>query len=652
MFYTSGSSGTPNGVLLKHEGLQNWAEGSIASLYYLGLEIVLQQTTPVFDISLEQVFIALFYGGTLCIVPREHHTDAEADCKIIEEYRVTFTIATPTEMTGWLQHRKRQMPKANDNWKRAFCEGEDLTEQVVKLAAEDHCNFELPLPKGVQGEIYLGGAGIAIKYHNREELTAAKFVHNPFATDDDKLHGWTTLHRAGDVGRWRREDGMLMIEGRIDTQVKLRGARIDLAEIEQAILASNETVVEAVVPVRKPSSSKTTLLVSHVVLDPSCLNPGERIRAIQSRLSERLPLYMCPAAILQLDRVPLASAGKLDRILVSKLRLPEYDNKSFGNDGRPDEVLSSIEIRLRDIWAAVVGLRYSFTSETSFFHAGGSSLLLLDLKNRIQEAFDIDMPLLRMFEFSTLNLMAHWIDRGTQEEPYQAVIIDWAEETALPSSLLDAYRNYDSQKGQALDNWKIPRGVVVLTGATGQLGKALLELLVASSSIQHVHCVGVRTPSKLKLDVNENKISVYKGDMNLPRLGLSKDGAATIFSQIDLIIHNSTDMSYLKTYATLRATNLQSTKELAYMLVQYGKIEKASFHFVSTISVGNLLTLVQTLPTTQEQVKFSLTLPPWPDAFLQTACLPQMFTSKPMGTSVRSGRVKYSWRSSVNKCQG
>ncbi|CAH0038987.1 unnamed protein product, partial [Clonostachys rhizophaga] len=688
MFYTSGSSGTPKGVLLKHESLRNWAEGSIASLYDLGPEIVLQQTTPVFDISLEQVFIALCYGGTLCIVPREHRADAEAVCKIIEEYGVTFTIATPTEMTGWLQHRKRQMPKANDNWKRAFCEGEDLTEYLVKLASQDHSNFELyniygpteatktvtgmripldcqiagpvaagfphpncsvyvvdsqlrPVPKGVQGEVYLGGAGIAIKYHNREKLTAAKFVSNPFATDDDKLHGWTTLHRTGDVGRWRREDGMLMIEGRIDTQVKLRGARIDLAEIEQAILASDEAVVEAVVSVRKPSSSKTTLLVSHVVLDPSCLDPGERIRAIQSRLGERLPLYMCPAVILQLDRVPLTSAGKLDRILISKLTLPEYDHKSFRDDRRPDEVLSSTEIRLRDIWAAVVGLRYNITSETSFFHAGGSSLLLLDLKNRIQEAFGIDMPLLRMFEFSTLNLMAHWIDRGTQEEPYQADIIDWAEETALPSSLLDAYRDYDSNKGQALDNLKNPRRVVVLTGATGQLGKALLELLVASSSIQHVHCVGVRTPSKLKLDVNENKISVYKGDMNLPRLGLSKDEAATIFSQTDLIIHNSADMSYLKTYATLRATNLQSTKELAYMLVQYGKIEKASFHFVSTISVGNLLTLAQNVPNDAGtgQVQFNPTS--------MAGCLPPNTMSSTHVYKQAYGYICTKWASEV-----
>ena len=636
ILYTSGSSGIPKGIELKHEGLRNWAE-PLSQLYGLGSEVVLQQTSSTFDLSLVQIFTALCHGGSLCLISLQHRGDAQAISNIMASQGVTFTCATPSEYAAWLAYGKQGLYNSVA-WRTAFCAGEQvpvsLTEQLASLAKTDLAFYNLygpteaslaatgmrvpldiscgpiaagrplpnysvyvvdeqlrSLPVGVQGEVYIGGAGVAKGYLNKPELTAARFISNTFSTAEDEAKGWTTMHRTGDLGRWR-EDGTLLIEGRIsgDTQVKLRGLRIDLAEIEHAIMnVSGGTLSEAVVSVHgnPTSSDKPGFLVAHVVFGRDEGSMEHHIGTIQSRLSNKLPQYMCPALIIPLDRIPTTNSGKVDRKAVAALPFPS-ENGGPVDDG-DHAALTDTEMRLRSIWAQILTLNHrKVTAETDFFHVGGSSLLLLNLQARIREVFTINMPLIRMFESSTLGAMAHRIEHGMQHE-VAAEAIDWDKETALSPTLL----NLASQPSPPLPKEAPTKpSVVILTGATGQLGQALLASLVADPHIKHIHCIGVRNAQHRQTQppFPNPKITLHEGDLVLPRLGLSAPTAAAIFTSADAIIHNAADMSYLKTYASLRAANLQSTKELVNLTAAAALSKKPTipFHYISTVSVGNI----------------------------------------------------------------
>ena len=635
IFYTSGSSGAPKGIMLKHEGLCNWTE-PLARSFNLEREVVLQQTSPTFDLSLIQVFTALCFGGSLCLIPQQQRGDAEVISKIVANQGVTCTCATPSEYATWLHYGKRDL-HSSAAWKTALCVGEPVPFSLVKhfaslgrtdlmvynaygptetsftcTATQVSLNMSCgpvaagrplpnyfvyvvddqlrPVPIGIQGEIYIGGLGVGLGYLNQPELTSARFVPNVLDKPKDDDWGWKTMHRTGDLGRWLG-DGQLLVEGRIDTQVKLRGLRIDLAEVEYAILdVADGELCEAVVSVRRSSLDEPEVLVAHIVFAQADSN-RQYLGLIQSRLSKRLPKYMCPAAFVSIDKMPTTISGKLDRRLVAELPLLP-DESRLGDGEEKDQVvtLTDTEMRLKKIWEEILGLQRTITVQKDFFHVGGSSLLLLNLKTRIRETFNCDMPLVRMFESSTLGAMAYQIDHGLSYS-VEADAIDWGRETALSPELSDlSIMTAHSSTYKSPDRNAKPK-VVVLTGATGQLGGALLDTLVKEPLIDHVHCIGVRNtrerPGMAALE--KAKVTMHEGELSLPDLGLSEDAAAAVFGAVDAVVHNGADMSYLKTYSSLRAANLQSTKDLVKMIARYRGRVSVPIHYVSTVSVGNIV---------------------------------------------------------------
>ena len=635
ILYTSGSSGTPKGIMLKHEGLRNWTE-PIARSFNLEREVVLQQTSPNFDLSLIQVFTALCFGGSLCLVSRQQRGDAEAISKIIADQGVTFTCATPSEYASWLHYGKQNL-QSSTAWKTAFCAGEpvpsSLVERFASLGRTDLSIYNLygptetsltctathvslntscgpvaagrplpnysvyvvddqlrPVPVGMQGEIYISGPGVGLGYLNQPELTSARFVPNEVEKQNGEIWSWKTMHRTGDLGRWL-EDGQLLVEGRIDTQVKLRGLRIDLAEIEHAILdTANGELCEAVVSVRRSSIDEPEFLVAHIVYAQTA-DDRQELGLIHSRLREKLPRYMCPATFVSLDKMPMTISGKHDRRLIAELPLPSAGNRLGDGDENPQVItLTDTETRLKEIWEEILGLRRNITTQTDFFHVGGSSLLLLTLKTRIRETFNCDMSLVCMFESSSLGAMANQIDHGFLSD-IEADAIDWDKETALPPDLLDLDIKTAHSSTHPPSKRNARPKVVVLTGATGQLGRALLDALIAEPHIDHVHCIGVRNVQD-RLEVaalDKNKVTMHEGDLVLPDLGLSGEDAAAVFGVADVVIHNGADMSYLKTYASLRTANLQSTKDLVKMIARHRGQGSVPFHYVSTVSVGNVV---------------------------------------------------------------
>ena len=185
-------------------------------------------------------------------------------------------------------------------------------------------NLQL-VPIGFPGEIVVGGVGVAIGYLDNEELNKSTFVPEFYATDEYKHNGWTTMYRTGDRGRWLN-DGSIIIEGRIadDTQIKLRGLRIDVGDVEQIMLkTANDSLAEVVVSVRTSNTNGSQFLVAHVVFLPAfpTAERGSFLQQLPSRL--QLLQYMCPAIVIALDRLPPMVSAKLDRRTVSALPIPQ-----------------------------------------------------------------------------------------------------------------------------------------------------------------------------------------------------------------------------------------------------------------------------------------------------------------------------------------
>jgi acyl-coenzyme A synthetase/AMP-(fatty) acid ligase/acyl carrier protein len=266
-----------------------------------------------------------------------------------------------------------------------------------------------PVPIGVPGELYVGGAGVARGYLNRPELTAARFVDNPFASG--------RLYRTGDRVRWMA-DGTLEYLGRLDEQVKIRGFRIELGEIEVR-LAEHPDVREAVVLAREdvPGDRRLVAYVAGAV----------EADALRTHMRQSLPEYMVPSAFMVLDRLPLTANGKVDRKALPAPELASAEDRYVAPRTPSEEVLAGI-------WAEVLGVERVGVEE-SFFDLGGHSLLAARVMSRVREMFDVELPLRALFEGPTVAEMAGAVDAAQEEMDAQLAQVD-PEEMAQLLALL------------------------------------------------------------------------------------------------------------------------------------------------------------------------------------------------------------------------
>jgi acyl carrier protein len=254
-----------------------------------------------------------------------------------------------------------------------------------------------PVPEGVAGELYIGGAGVARGYMKRAELTAERFVVDPFAEE-----GGVRMYRTGDLGRWLA-DGDIEFLGRNDDQVKIRGYRIELGEIEAKLL-EHAGVREAVVVAREDQPGEKRLMAYYTCAESS--GQGERgerkevgAEVLRAHLSARLPEYMVPAAYVQLQSLPLTANGKVDR-----RALPAPDTDAYGV--REYEVpVGETETKLAEIWAELLKVE-RVGRHDNFFDLGGHSLLAIKLVLRIQQNVGIKIDLWEVFEFTHLSELA------------------------------------------------------------------------------------------------------------------------------------------------------------------------------------------------------------------------------------------------------
>ncbi|KAH9905503.1 hypothetical protein F4778DRAFT_803016 [Xylariomycetidae sp. FL2044] len=450
----------------------------------------------------------------------------------------------------------------------------------------DH-NLEL-LPQGASGEIVIGGPSVADGYINHEKLGESKFIGNDY-TNDGRI-----VYRTGDVGQLQ-SDGSLVFLGRIagDTMVKLRGQRVDLQEIENSIVMAAEGAIEkAVVSIR---SNQT--LVAHVQFskedqvdeddeddDDDDNEALQKAFLRQLRFVLPLPLFMIPSLFVPLAEMPTNAHGKTDRNAVSQLALPQA---SAGKESRAEDKLTDTETKLLQIWKEVVThpeaetkskdvvSAIEVTSMTTFFELGGNSLLLVKLQMLISIRFNVKVSLMDLLGALSLGAMAAAVEAGSAAD-----VVDWVQETQLQANELEDLAAIQDVSSKQPRNGRALR--VLITGATGFLGRSLMRALVDSDKVSEVHSVAVR--SEQQATSKDDKVHVYRGDLSEPCLGLSEADFDNLSSAVDVIIHAGAARSVSDTYPQLRGANFESTKTLVHLAAR----QQIQIHFISSGSVATL----------------------------------------------------------------
>jgi amino acid adenylation domain-containing protein len=450
VIYTSGSTGRPKGVVVSHANVLRLFTAAAESGIGFGSEDVWSLFhSYAFDFSVWEMWGALLHGGSLVVVPREVSRAPEVFHELLVRERVTVLNQTPSAFRVLIQADRLSPRSAELALRLVVFGGEALdpadlrpwierhgdgrprlvnmygiTETTVHvtfrpLTSEDTARAVgnpigralpdlrirladrglRPVPIGIPGELCVGGAGLALGYLNRPELTAGRFIPDPFSESPG-----ARLYRSGDLARLL-PDGGLGYLGRIDQQVKIRGYRIEPGEIE-AVLAAHPGVREAVVLPSGEASSAVQLLAFWV---PAAGPEGPEVAAAELRrhLRSELPDYMVPAAFTRVAALPLTPNGKVDRRALAALRAaPE--------EAAPAAPLTPTEEILAGLWADVLG-GGSPRPEDSFFDLGGHSLLSTQVLSRVRDAFGVELPLKALFEDPGLGAFAARIDAARRE---------------------------------------------------------------------------------------------------------------------------------------------------------------------------------------------------------------------------------------------
>jgi len=497
VIYTSGSTGIPKGVMVEHRSVVNlctWFNGE----YELAKNRnVIQSTTFSFDVAMEEIISTMINGACLFIPEKEEILDKHKFRAFIKRNRINIAQFVPVTLREFLadtdkidtlnivitagealdEHLKEQILQKGYTLYNNYGPSEttvdvlstQCTDQKVTIGkpiSNTQC-FILdkrlnPLPVGVPGELYVGGDGLARGYLGRPELTAEKFIPDPFCDDPN-----ARLYRTGDLVRYL-SDGNIEFLGRVDYQMKIRGFRIEPGEIEEAI--RQQPHIRETVVIAREDQPGIKRLVAYVVLHrKSSLS----MNGLRSFLKEKLPNYMVPSAFVVLDSLPLMPNGKVDR-----KSLPAADV------GRPDlegsfvTPRTPLEETLAGIWCEILGLKEVGIND-DFFELGGHSLLATQVMSRVKNALHVEIPLRRLFETPTIAGLADEIGKNfSAGERHLAPIAPASREGGLPLSFAQERMWFFDQLKPGSSTYNM-RLTLRLTGDInmGSLEQSLSEIL-------------------------------------------------------------------------------------------------------------------------------------------------------------------------------
>ncbi|MFL5357439.1 amino acid adenylation domain-containing protein [Archangium sp.] len=438
VIFTSGSTGRPKGVLVQHRGVVNHCTAVVRAFELRAEDRFLQFFSLSFDGSVEELFPTWFSGAAVVLMPWHVPDSLAAFTQLLERQRVTVAEVPTAWWHVWSDALARGeavlpeslrlvavageavQPRALAQWngavgeRVAWCNTYGPTEATVtttlygprgrERAREERLppigtpidnvrvyvlDGELaPVPVGVPGDLYIGGAGVTRGYAHRPELTAERFIPNPFGTS-----GGERLYRTGDRAKWLR-DGSLEFCGRLDHQVKIRGFRIELGEVEAAVSACPR--VRQAVVVDRYDARGERYLAAYVV--PEAEEPRPTPASLRALLEQRLPAYMVPARFVIVDGLALNANGKVDR---KALPAPET--------GMPEEGYtaprSTLEVMLARIWEDVLGVQ-AVGVDDNFFEIGGHSLLMMRVLARMERELGRTLPLSALLQHPTVAQLA------------------------------------------------------------------------------------------------------------------------------------------------------------------------------------------------------------------------------------------------------
>ncbi|KJJ40983.1 diguanylate cyclase [Bacillus subtilis] len=432
IIYTSGSTGRPKGVVVTLKSLSNFLL-SMQETFSLGEEDrLLAVTTVAFDISALELYLPLISGAQIVIAKKETVREPQALAHMIEYFDINIMQATPTLWHALITNEPEKLRGL-----RVLVGGEALPSGLLEALHELHCpvtnlygptettiwsaaafleeglkgvppigkpiwntqvyvldNGLQPVPPGVVGELYIAGTGLARGYFRRPDLTAERFVADPYGPPG------TRMYRTGDQARWRA-DGSLDYIGRADHQIKIRGFRIELGEID-AVLAKHPDIEQAAVVVREDQPGDKRLVA--YIVNASAIDTAELRRYVGAGL----PDYMVPAAFVEMDKLPLTPNGKLDR---KALPAPDFSTSVSERGPRtPQEEI------LCDLFAEVLGLA-RVGIDDSFFELGGHSLLAARLMSRIREVMGAELGIAKLFDEPTVAGLAAHLDQAQSARP-------------------------------------------------------------------------------------------------------------------------------------------------------------------------------------------------------------------------------------------
>ncbi|ADU67817.1 enterobactin synthase subunit F [Pantoea sp. At-9b] len=455
IIYTSGSTGRPKGVLVGHEAIVNrllWMQNH----YPLQADdVVLQKTPSSFDVSVWEFFWPLLVGAQLVMAPPEAHRDPEALQQLFAQHRVTTTHFVPSMLAAFVAALQDDTAISHcASLRRVFCSGEALptdlsreweqltrvplhnlygpTEAAVdvswypafgeSLAAVEGASVPIgypvwntglrildarlqPVPPGVAGDLYLTGIQLAHGYLGRPDLTASRFVADPAGNGE-------RMYRTGDVARWL-DNGAVEYLGRSDDQLKIRGQRIELNEIDHVLCEQpgiEQAVTHAVVLGGEAAQGDARQLVGYVIADHAV--DGE---ALRNALAQQLPAHMVPVAIVQLETFPLSSNGKLDR---KALPLPQATTASAGREPHP-----GLESQLAAAFCQLLA-RDSISAQDDFFALGGHSLLAMRLAAQLRRELQQPVSVGQIMVASTVEKLAALLsdEQSHQQAGFEAVL--------------------------------------------------------------------------------------------------------------------------------------------------------------------------------------------------------------------------------------
>jgi amino acid adenylation domain-containing protein len=422
VIYTSGSTGMPKGVLIEHGSLSNVIAAQVRAWDVQTDSRVLQFASLSFDAAMSEIFMALTAGACLCLASREELLPGPPLARTLQTQRITIVTLPPSTLAALPLKPLpdlRTLVLAGEacdaalagRWAagRKVFNAYGPTEATIcaTFGEYDHANsrfpigrpidnaqiylldpFGNPVPIGVKGEIHIGGIGVARGYLHQASLTEQLFYRNHFVDDPD-----ARLYRTGDFARYTLS-GNLEYLGRIDQQVKVRGFRIEIGEVENALRQHARVKDAAVIARDVPPSDR--MLAAYVVDDDKRVSVPE----LRSFLRRRLPDYMIPAAITVLAELPRTPNGKVDR-----QALPDSGNLREGGSLSYVAPHSEVERSIAALWQELLGLERVGLND-NFFDLGGHSLLLVKLHDRLQHLLKIELPLVDLFRYPTINSLA------------------------------------------------------------------------------------------------------------------------------------------------------------------------------------------------------------------------------------------------------